>query len=357
MSSGRPRSVDETREISNSCPQSTPDRTFHPLSRLLKELREAIWRRCLPDRVCEIDVPASELIYCDNDSRPPCNLHYTSTQNELPPLITKICHESRTVAFRAGKQAARTSEHYRSTQHWEDIWYSWTVSTTRDSRMNDWKDRVPSMVHMYWTSLYRADYDHGLNSSRDRSKSDPILWLADNAARYSSGRASIMLDQLLDDFKWEGHWNPYWEESDDEDYETPRDFGAPPKVRQPSLVEGRWIDALKRLSSCRVVMQIVVIHMDSISASRTGLFGVLGDAPIHHPHGRRDKDRSVLRSRSAERKSYPSVQSTRSRAKIFPSRTTKTQRQNSLRVWFRGISGINAACGDVSIMYQDVQSS
>lgn len=255
--------------------QSMEGCTFRPFPRLLKELREAIWRECLPDRVCEIDRAASELIYYDNEPEAPCRLSHTSILNEVPPTITRICQESRAVAFRAGKEAARANEIHNSTYN-NDTKYSWAVSTMRTSMMNEWRDRVPSMVHMYWTPVYRADYDYGLNSSR--TEPDSILWLAANAARWAKGRASIMVDRLCD-FTWEGHWNPYWDESDDEDYETPRDFEAPPQARKPSVVEQRWISAFKNLETCLVVLQIVVIHTDLKTGAETGLFGVLGDAP------------------------------------------------------------------------------
>lgn len=84
-----------------------------------------------------------------------------------------------------------------------------------------------------------------------------------------------MVDRLCD-WTWEGHWDRYWDDWADSD----DDSEAPAQVRKPSLVQERWISAFKQLSSCLVVLQVVVVHTDLQDGARTGLFGLLGDAPI-----------------------------------------------------------------------------
>lgn len=67
--------------------------TFHYFSRLPPEIRIAIWKFCLPNRV-------TELVYPDNSDY--CQLRHASSLNSKPPIISRVCHESRQVAFGEG---------------------------------------------------------------------------------------------------------------------------------------------------------------------------------------------------------------------------------------------------------------
>ena len=76
------------------------EQTFHPFPQLPPELREEIWRYCLPYQARELDVRLADNVYW-NEPRP-CQLQDTSLQNSHPPLLTRICRESRAVALKAG---------------------------------------------------------------------------------------------------------------------------------------------------------------------------------------------------------------------------------------------------------------
>lgn len=73
---------------------------FRPFSELPPELREEIWRYCLPYRFRELDMPLADNVYWDQPQ--PCKLQDTSWKNSRPPLIYNACHEARAVACRAG---------------------------------------------------------------------------------------------------------------------------------------------------------------------------------------------------------------------------------------------------------------
>lgn len=84
--------------------------TFPLFQRLPTELRDEIWRMCLPRRVIELDFPLAEIVFDIWDHDPilsPCRLGRSVYLNTSPPLITRICRESRRVAFEHGRTAAR----------------------------------------------------------------------------------------------------------------------------------------------------------------------------------------------------------------------------------------------------------
>lgn len=88
--------------------------SFHRFPDLPKELRDAIWRLCLPHRVVEVDFPDPEWHFeikyqygVDRDTdmlRPDgstyrCQMRHTTTTNARPPIISRVCHEARSVAL------------------------------------------------------------------------------------------------------------------------------------------------------------------------------------------------------------------------------------------------------------------
>jgi hypothetical protein len=74
--------------------------TFHSFPRLPIELREEIWRFCLPHRVSEMDYPIDWMVYgsVDPKDKLPCSLRWTSICNARPSLLATVCRESRRVA-------------------------------------------------------------------------------------------------------------------------------------------------------------------------------------------------------------------------------------------------------------------
>src|SRR5277367_3810584 len=70
-----------------------PAKEFTLFPQLPLDLRRAVWQQCLPHRVMELDAPSQAKVetYCE--------LYRTSALNMRPPVITRVCRESRDVAF------------------------------------------------------------------------------------------------------------------------------------------------------------------------------------------------------------------------------------------------------------------
>ncbi|KAG9951575.1 hypothetical protein KCU85_g2512, partial [Aureobasidium melanogenum] len=120
-----------------------------------------------------------------------------------------------------------------------------------------WVDETHGAPHLNWTSMYEPQYNWGGNAL------NCMVW----ESRRFSATPSIMLELLH-----------IWT------------FG--PQSFQITLPDGRrewrrmpidrteFIDAYKRLPSWLVVIDVVVVHSNLSSAAATGLFGLLGDAPV-----------------------------------------------------------------------------
>jgi hypothetical protein len=68
---------------------------FHPFPRLPLELRRIVWGLCRPHRIVDLDYtlsPEDLLTACRGVQR-------TSTLNSKPPIISRVCRESREVAL------------------------------------------------------------------------------------------------------------------------------------------------------------------------------------------------------------------------------------------------------------------
>lgn len=191
-------------------------------SQLPTELRLGIWRICLPNRVVEIDYPWDEGVFYLN--LPPCKLQQTTNINRRAPVISRVCHESRMVAFETG--------YYRD-EGWPPQEAPWH-SNLFVERM--WLDPCRDITQLNWTLVYSAGYC-GLGSALDF-----LAWIA-----AESRGGSFMFDYL----------------------ETTRDGEVDLRER---------IGALQKLQY--VVMHLIIVHTTSETAAKTGLFGLLGDACI-----------------------------------------------------------------------------
>lgn len=224
---------------------------FHPFPRLPLELREEIWRLCLPYRVYEIDHPCESIVYRVDtleEDNIPCRLYPTSKSNLRPPLITRVCRESRRVACATGI--------WVSSLEWRG---AGSFDRTREPREADWKtgnvidrghweDTLRDSACLNWTPTYDVDW------GPVNPEGHPLTSLAQEAKRLN-GTASFMLDAMRDS------WGRHPE-------------GTSITQREQNLA------ALKLLPEWMVVMKVVVIHLDIGRAADSGLFGLLGDEII-----------------------------------------------------------------------------
>lgn len=195
---------------------------FPLFPKLPPELRRIIWRFCLPRRVCELDEPF--LVY---EGAPDwrssidrfvlsCELRICAEQNARPPVITRICRESRAVAFEQGRLFKAT----------------FPPSAAHPFDLEVWFDPSTDILHSNYFE------DEMVSSQRDDGK--PLRLLASYAKRFG-----VQASVIANCFFW------------------------PPPGQ---------IQALKMLSNWVVVVRMIVVHCDHTIALQSGLFGLLGDA-------------------------------------------------------------------------------
>lgn len=200
---------------------SAPQQTFHPFQRLPLELREQIWRYCLPYRVRELDTPLSDNVYWSQPQL--CQLQNTSGSNSLPPLIAQVCYESRKVAHETGVSLVENAESA------SPEWYAATgIYTT-------WQDPLRESLHLNWARIYAVDI---------HSKGHPLEYLV-RIDQDASGSISLTSEYLYQ-----------------------------------SATKAQDLELLKKRASWLVVVRTIVIHSDIRFAAATGLFGLLGDSRV-----------------------------------------------------------------------------
>lgn len=214
--------------------------SFHLFPKLPQELRDAIWRECLPRRVIEIDIPTEEVMFelaqlpledFDDDDRPihrelSCNMRKTSMINAKPPIISRVCRESRAVAFETGSllEHPRVSEEPHLHQH---------ISISKR-----WVDRARDTV----AHLHVNPYSNFWVGGRNEATGHPIQLLRDVMLPANGMRS--MSDKLLS------------------------------RLRNSSR------DLVESLSEILVCLQVLVLHTDEEPAIQSGLFGRIGEERI-----------------------------------------------------------------------------
>lgn len=229
---------------------SIPAMTFTLFPELPLELREEIWKLCLPRRICEVDTPLDSHVFggstgvssASTTGPFPCELYHTTQMNKRPPIVSQVCHESRTVALKNGIGMSDSDENRLSGR----------VENTG-------RDKTRTIVHMNRTLVCEVDYED-LDDT-------PLHRLASTASRFENiGSMTLQYLESLGDplcpcLTMSGPCT--WSLSD-----RSADFLS------------QDLEALKQLPQWRVVIKTIVIHMDLKSAAGTGLFGFLGDAPV-----------------------------------------------------------------------------
>ncbi|KAK5720382.1 hypothetical protein LTR17_015019 [Elasticomyces elasticus] len=219
--------------------------SFHLFLELPLELRQEIWRYCLPHRVRELDTPLAQNVFepeYEYGSLLPCDLQGTTFANGLPPVLTRVCLESRKVARETGALQLPASN--------ETTDLVWEADTLRKQ---EWEDRARDSVHLHWTYIYRADFE---------SSGRPLDYLVRRAASVAAG-GSFMAKYMDSKFDWAG--------------EAAR-VSEIEKSLEPEIL--RDLEALRKLPSLQVVVRVVVVHCDFKNAANSGLFGLLGDARV-----------------------------------------------------------------------------
>ena len=169
----------------------------------------------------------------------PCSLQETSYANATPPVISRVCRESRSVAFETGEYV----------ESFEDIPKDkrWLALNDWGSERHEprWRDRARDMIAF--------NYYPGFDACWGSPPGDPKDFLEWHRAKMEDGRCALRLDFV--------------------------EYGAV-SYESPRLPHDNQWKVLLQMPKCFVVMCCIVIHSDFKSAALTGLFGLLGDARV-----------------------------------------------------------------------------
>ncbi|KAJ5771694.1 hypothetical protein N7520_002223 [Penicillium odoratum] len=188
--------------------------------------------RLIPFRVWELDAPRAQGLYFNpnSDGPHPCSVKLTARLNGRPPVITRVCQESRIVAHESAGVILEDDDDPPT-----DV--SWGCTTT-DGYPNDfWIDLRRDSAHINWHPLYQAIYQDGEGSALAC-----IAW----ESRLLFGRRSTMRE-----------WFSF-----------------------PCNQEAERFDVFEQVPSWWVIMRVVVIHASFQEAAHSGLFGLLGDVTV-----------------------------------------------------------------------------
>jgi hypothetical protein len=222
--------------------------SFHYFSQLPLELRRLIWRHCLPHRIAEEDTP--NFLLDGNESRQACQADRITHQNAQPPAMAFVNSESWQVTLEEGRWLD-----LQETTSLESIW----VQSRRD------------VLHLNWT---RLRYNVWGNADDPSSPIAMFLWQAEELGMQPSVVAEIIhpfsLKALLDG-------------TDGTDGVDGADAS---NSRWLLYHDGRNNDVAdiaycaESQSRLDITMVAVSLHIPREAALRSGLFGLLGDAPV-----------------------------------------------------------------------------
>ena len=215
--------------------------TFHLFPQLPTELRLAIWRLCLPHRALELDYQFDSILFGGQN---PCakNTEVTDANNRIPAL-SRVNREARGVAL----------------ESWQPVPI---VPPNSPEAASIWLMEIPDP----WVVRHRTQFVH-LNWAPEQdaealweADGDPLLyavWVADQMPESEiSIDASLLEDVQLGPYNERHPW-------------TREELG----------------DLLRRRKSCTVMVQEpVFVHGDFHRVAQSGLFGLLGDAPVQIVH-------------------------------------------------------------------------
>ncbi|UKZ78341.1 hypothetical protein TrVFT333_006078 [Trichoderma virens FT-333] len=217
--------------------------SFHYFSKP-PEIRRYIWHYCLPCRVAEEDVPY--LLLDGNESRQACWANASTHQNARPPTIAFVNRESRHVALEHGQNFEPPDSHSL-----DSVWLQ--------------PDRDVLLLN------YTKICDLVMYGHVDRTSSVVLLflWRAEELQMQPCVVAELLhsfnLKTLLDG----------------------DDASDSPRVPQEKL-GNPYSDDIASYTECiqeqkmvlDVAMAAVSLHITTEAAMGSGLFGLLGDAPV-----------------------------------------------------------------------------
>ncbi|EED13984.1 hypothetical protein TSTA_102140 [Talaromyces stipitatus ATCC 10500] len=229
--------------------------TFHCFPQLPPELRRMIWEHCLPYRVAQVDP-------CDVffDGRKPeqqiCDVESVTIENTRQPVIAFVSTESRQVALEQGCWL-------RDENNWNVI-------------KSFWFQRRRDVLHLNWTPE-RGDYWYRFEHDDGSSWVYMFLYQAHELKLPTKERSMVAdaiyrfnLNTLRDSYD---EWDDFIPKSPITKYREHESFALSEIINHTAYWPGYQL-------SIDVIMAAISLHITKESAVKSGIFGLLGDAPI-----------------------------------------------------------------------------
>jgi hypothetical protein len=197
--------------------------SFHLFSQLPKELRLMIWRECLPRRVAELDEPFPMMLDMELDDEVEgttgCKLSHTSRVNACPPIISRVCRESRHLAFESGRFVSPGKA---------GVAFGCSLRQL-------WLDSSSDAVHLNWDPAYDPHFPR---------VGDPLAFWRSTAAKAQRFSTTLAVMDML--------------------------------VNQSPTTSPTW----KHSDNYQVCLKVVSIHADLGPAIDSGLWGRFGERRV-----------------------------------------------------------------------------
>jgi hypothetical protein len=231
--------------------------SFPYFSQLPLELRRMIWMQCLPHRIAEEDTP--DCFFSGYRSNQACDARHTTRQNAQPPTIAFVNSESRQVVLEQGRILESVEGN--------DLKWLW-VQPRRD------------ILHLNWTRMLYAI--QGVDYDATGPTVEFLLHATDLGMRPS------VVAELIHPFNLKAVLYDA-DGSDASDSAEPFDYYGNPNIpeatyhyKKPDDVRD-IVDMLtwgKSQITLHVALAGVSLHITREAALSSGLFGLLGDAPV-----------------------------------------------------------------------------
>ena len=118
--------------------RAQPEPSFPLFAKLPVELQCRIWELCLPTRVVELDLQGTDMVHPTS-----CSLRPTSLVNSRPPIATRICPQSRSVAQLAGMKKLYSDSDKDDIPRWSatnTITGQWVIPSTDVLHLHYWPE-------------------------------------------------------------------------------------------------------------------------------------------------------------------------------------------------------------------------
>ncbi|CEJ90278.1 hypothetical protein VHEMI06072 [[Torrubiella] hemipterigena] len=211
---------------------------FPQFSNLPIEIRLQIWGLCLPRRLVATDKLETHYLR----TKQPCQAWRTPIQPNARPIIKGVCKEAWQVVEDGGAAEGYTEDY--------------------DANSNVWVQPKLDKVQLFWTRYYtrmddhRSDYPHAMFGFEASELNMPISVMGEPFCTFPAG------DTTNSSFPWPT-------------VETSR------HVCSGNAAAAYLMAFLDPPQDVEMVLEIVGFHILDRKAAESGLFGLLGDAPVH----------------------------------------------------------------------------